>query len=124
MLVDNVRTAHGREGFLPKLMAASAIPLQRKQLDLIQALNRDLAATSGPPDPVDGIIESYELGFRMQGKVPELLDFSRELRKILDAYGVKPGRWKAETGTLVCALFSEDAKQGKPTPPERQRTAT
>ena len=91
MLVDNVRTAHGREGFLPKLMAASAIPLQRKQLDLIQALNRDLAATSGPPDPVDGIIESYELGFRMQGKVPELLDFSRELRKILDAYRVKPG---------------------------------
>ena len=61
MLVDNVRTAHGREGFLPKLMAASAIPLQRKQSDLIQALNRDLAATSGPPDPVDGIIESYRL---------------------------------------------------------------
>ena len=40
---------------------------------------------------VDGIIESYELAFRMQGKVPELLDISREPQAVLDAYGVKPG---------------------------------
>ena len=54
-------------------------------------MNRDLAATPGAPDPVDGIIESYELGFRMQGKVPELLDISKEPQSVLDAYGVKPG---------------------------------
>jgi len=79
------------EGFMPNLQAASAQPLQRRQLDLIQAMNRDLAATSVAPDPVDGIIESYELGFRMQGKVPDLLDISKEPQKVLDAYGVKPG---------------------------------
>ena len=27
---------------------------------------------------MDGVIESYELGFRMQGEVPELLDISKE----------------------------------------------
>ena len=54
-------------------------------------MNRDLAAKPGAPDAVDGIIESYELAFRMQGKVPELLDISREPRKLLDRYGVKPG---------------------------------
>ena len=54
-------------------------------------MNRDLAATPSAPDPVDGIIESYELGFRMQGKVPELLDISKEPQHVLDAYGVKPG---------------------------------
>jgi hypothetical protein len=78
-------------GFLPNLKAASASDLQRKQIDLIQAMNRDLAATPGAPDPVDGVIESFELGFRMQGKVPELLDISKEPQHVLDAYGVKPG---------------------------------
>jgi hypothetical protein len=79
------------QGFLPNLQAASPRALQREQLDLIQAMNRDLAATSGSPDPVDGIIQSYELGFRMQDKVPELLDISKEPQEVLDAYGVKPG---------------------------------
>ena len=78
-------------GHLPNLKAETPHVLQRKQLDLIQAMNRDLAASPGAPDAVDGIIRSYELAFRMQGKVPELLDISKEPRKVLDAYGVKPG---------------------------------
>jgi len=78
-------------GYLPNIKASAASNLQRKQLDLIQSMNRDLAATSGAPDPVSGIIESYELGFRMQSKVPELLDISKEPQHVLDAYGVKAG---------------------------------
>ena len=79
------------QGYLPNLKATSTSNLQRQQLDLIQAMNRDLAATSGAPDPVDGIIESFELGFKMQDKVPELLDISKEPQKVRDAYGVKNG---------------------------------
>lgn len=79
------------QGFVPNLNPSSSEKLQRRQLDLIQAMNRDLAATSGAPDPIDGIIESYELGFRMQGKVPELLDISKEPQHVRDAYGIKPG---------------------------------
>ncbi|MFO0880121.1 MAG: DUF1501 domain-containing protein [Gemmataceae bacterium] len=78
-------------GHLPNLKAATAAGLQRKQLDLIQAMNRDAARQATASDGVDGVIQSYELAFRMQSKVPELLDISREPRKILDAYGVKPG---------------------------------
>src|SRR5262249_57015319 len=65
--------------------------LQSKQLDLIQSMNRALAATAEAPDTVDGIIQSYELGFTMQRKVPELLDISREPTKVKDAYGIKDG---------------------------------
>jgi hypothetical protein len=79
------------QGYLPNLKAQSASDLQRKQLDLLQAMNRDLAASPSAPDAVDGIIESYELAFKMQGKVPELLDLSKEPQRVLDAYGVKPG---------------------------------
>ena len=78
-------------GFLPNLKAATPPPLERQQLDLVQAMNHDLAAQPGAPDPVDGIIQSYELAFRMQDKVPALLDLSREPQNVLDAYGVTPG---------------------------------
>ena len=78
-------------GFVPNLKAQTPLPLQRKQLDLLQSMNRDLAATPGAPDQVEGVIQSYELAFKMQGKVPELLDISREPQKVLDAYGAKPG---------------------------------
>ncbi|WP_165218918.1 DUF1501 domain-containing protein [Aquisphaera insulae] len=78
-------------GYLPNLKAQSPSSLQRKQIDLVQAMNRDLAATPSAPDELEGIISSYELAFRMQGKVPELLDIASEPQAVLDAYGVKPG---------------------------------
>lgn len=79
------------QGYLPNLKPSAKADLQRKQLDLIQSMNREYGQTSGAPDPVDGIIESFELGFRMQDKVPDLLDISKEPQHVLDAYGVKPG---------------------------------
>jgi hypothetical protein len=79
------------QGYLPNLAAQSPPSLQRKQLDLLAAMNRDLAATPGAPDAVEGIIASYEMAFRMQGKIPELLDLSKEPQKVFDRYGVKPG---------------------------------
>lgn len=78
-------------GYLPNLKAPTDRALQRKQLDLIQAMNRDAAALPGAPPEVEGVIQSYELAFKMQGKIPELLDISKESPKVLEAYGVKPG---------------------------------
>jgi len=75
-------------GNLPNLKATSGSSLQRKQLDLIQAMNRDLAATPSAPDQLEGVIQSYELGFKMQSKVADLLDISGEPQKVKDAYGV------------------------------------
>ncbi len=78
-------------GYLPNLKGPTAPALQRKQLDLVQAMNRDLARQSGAPDQVEGIIESYELAFRMQRTVPALLDLAREPKRVRDAYGITPG---------------------------------
>jgi hypothetical protein len=78
-------------GYLPNLKPQTPLSLQRRQIDLIREMNRDLAAVPGGPDAVDGVIESYELAFRMQGRLPELLDVSKEQRRVLDAYGVKSG---------------------------------
>lgn len=84
-------TRLGDMGEMPNLRAQIAGPLQRRQLELIQSMNRDLATSPGAPDQVEGVIQSFELAFRMQSRVPELLDISREPRSVLNAYGVKPG---------------------------------
>lgn len=78
-------------GFLPNVKANTVSTLQRKQIDLLQSMNRDLAGKPGAPDELEGIIQSYELAFKMQDKVPEILDISKEPQHVLDAYGVKPG---------------------------------
>lgn len=78
-------------GYVPDLRAESPLSLQRQQIDLVQKMNRRFGASPGAPDQLDGVIQSYELAFKMQGRVPELLDFSSEPKAVLDAYGVKPG---------------------------------
>lgn len=78
-------------GEMPNLKRKLPSRLQRRKLDLIQAMNADQAALSGAPPELEGLIESYELAFRMQDMVPELLDISREPTAVQEAYGVKPG---------------------------------
>jgi hypothetical protein len=60
--------------------------VQRQQLDLLQAMNRDLLAQTGDPR-VEGIISSYELAFRMQGELPRVMDLSSESKETLKLYG-------------------------------------
>jgi hypothetical protein len=84
-------TAISDQGYMPNIEAATTRDLEREQINLIQDLNHNLAVGSGAPDAVDGVIKSYELAFRMQDTVPGLLDISKEPRKVLDAYGAKPG---------------------------------
>ena len=78
-------------GFLPNIQAATEQKLERRQIDLIQSLNRDAASAPGAPDAIEGLIRSYETGFRMQGVMPELLDIRKEPQHVLDAYGIKDG---------------------------------
>jgi hypothetical protein len=84
-------TAITDQGYMPNITAATAKDLERRQIELIQSLNRDTAAVSGAPDAVEGLIRSYETGFRMQDVVPQLLDIRREPQHVLDAYGVTDG---------------------------------
>lgn len=61
---------------------------QRNQIDLIQELNRQKLVREVHQPDVEGIIESYELAFKMQDVLPKLMDLSGESQKTLDMYGV------------------------------------
>lgn len=62
--------------------------LQRQQLDLVQEMNRELLEQQQRSAELEGIIESYELAFRMQTAIPEVMDLTNETTKTLAAYGV------------------------------------
>jgi hypothetical protein len=62
--------------------------MQRRQLDLVQGINRERLERDSVNVPLEGIIESYELAFRMQSAVPKLMDTSDESAATLAAYGV------------------------------------
>ena len=61
---------------------------QRQQLDFIQSLNKEKLRRDKDQPGVEGVIESYELAFRMQGAMPELMDISNESEETLDMYGI------------------------------------
>ena len=64
---------------------------QRRQLDFIQKLNQQKLAREEQQPGVEGVIESYELAFRMQDTLPDLMDLSGESQKTLGLYGIDGG---------------------------------
>ncbi len=61
---------------------------QRAQLDFIQRLNQEKLSRDQHQPGVEGVIESYELAFRMQAAMPDLMDISDEDESTLDLYGI------------------------------------
>jgi len=59
---------------------------RRALLDDIAALNAQHLSEYGDPE-IDTRIAQYEMAFRMQSSVPELLDFSQETEKTIQRYG-------------------------------------
>ncbi len=60
--------------------------LQRRQLAYLQDLNRDYQSRAPVESQLEGVIESYELAFRMQAHAPGLLDLRGETKATLDLY--------------------------------------
>jgi len=61
--------------------------MQRKTIEALRDLNKDLQDGLGAPE-INSRIAAYELAFRMQSAAPELIDLSGETKETLDLYGV------------------------------------
>lgn len=64
---------------------------QRRQLDLLQALNAEQARRAPGDSELDAVIQSYDLGWRMQMNAPDILDISRETAETQRLYGIDGG---------------------------------
>ncbi len=61
---------------------------QREQIDLIQGMNRDLLDKHPGNQELDGVIQSFELAYRMQSSVPSVLDLNAEDAASRERYGI------------------------------------
>ena len=87
-------------------------------VDAINAINKQSNALVDDPEIATRITQ-YEMAFRMQASVPELMDVSGEGAKTLELYGCQPGdgsfasncllaRRLAERGTRFIQLYHKD----------------
>jgi hypothetical protein len=63
---------------------------QRKQLDLIQALNRDQESSFGEDEYLDGRIQAMETAYRMQFEATDAFDLRAESAAMRAEYGNSP----------------------------------
>jgi len=96
--IGNIRSSHLPGG------------LQRDQLDLIQSLNKELLDRKQVNAELEGVIESYELAFRMQDALPAVLDLSSESQTTLDLYGI--GKGPADNFGRQCLMARRMAEAG------------
>ena len=79
---------------------------QSELLGAVQGLNRIQAQRNIDPE-VQTRISQYEMAFRMQSSVPELMDFSKESKEVLELYGTKGGDGTFGSNCLLARRLAE-----------------
>lgn len=82
--------------------------LRRQTLDALHDLNSLQAEELGHPETLTRIAQ-YELAFRMQMSVPEVMDITKETKETHEAYGAMPG---AASFANNCLLARRLVEQG------------
>ncbi len=80
--------------------------LRRMTLDALRDLNQIEAQRMGNPETITRMSQ-YELAFRMQVSVPEVMDISREPRHVLEDYGAQPGASSLANNILLARRLVE-----------------
>lgn len=80
--------------------------LRRKTLDAIDVLNQVQSQRMGNPE-TQTRISQYELAFRMQVSVPEVMDITQETQTTLDEYGATPGESSLANNCLLARRLVE-----------------
>ncbi len=82
-------------------------PLRRASLDALRDLNEIQERELGHPETTTRIAQ-YELAYRMQASVPEVMDISKEPKEVLEAYGAQPGASSFANNCLLARRLVED----------------
>jgi hypothetical protein len=79
-----------RRGDMPvaDLRGLATSDTQQRKMNLMHRLDQAARERTGPSDAIDAAIANYELAFRMQNAVPELVDLRGESQATRRLYGV------------------------------------
>ena len=86
--------------------AGTSAETQGKLVDAITALDHHRNKSINDPE-TDTRITAYEMAFRMQTSVPDLMDVSKEPQHVLDMYGAKPGDGSYASNCLLARRLAE-----------------
>lgn len=81
--------------------------LRRLSLDALSELNQLQAEELGHPETLTRIAQ-YELAFRMQISVPEVMNINDEPQHVIDSYGAKPGESSFANNCLLARRLVEN----------------
>jgi len=84
--------------------------LQRGQIDFVRQLNRRHLAAFERDRQMEGMIESFEIAFRMQSEAPELFNLATESQATNELYGI--GRNPTDFFGRQCLLARRLAEAG------------
>ncbi|TWT54857.1 hypothetical protein Pla22_25110 [Rubripirellula amarantea] len=79
---------------------------RRTMLDTLNRLNMESHQTYGDPETITRIAQ-YEMAFRMQTAVPEVMDINSEPQHIHDMYGTEPGQESFANNCLLARRLAE-----------------
>jgi hypothetical protein len=81
--------------------------LRRSSLDALRDLNEAASKDFAHPETLTRMAQ-YELAFRMQMSVPEVMDISKESKTTLESYGAQPGASSFANNCLLARRLAED----------------
>jgi hypothetical protein len=79
---------------------------RRRSLDALKELNELQFGSVGDPE-IQTRIAQYELAYRMQTSVPEVMDISKEPKPVHEMYGTKPGQKAFSNNCLLARRLVE-----------------
>ncbi len=85
---------------------------QRSKLDLLGKLDQLTLNQVGVNDQMESAIANYELAFRMQSAVPNLMDLADETPKTLEEYGLNHSYDKTQIFGRMCLLSRRLVERG------------
>jgi hypothetical protein len=80
--------------------------VQKDTVDSVNALNRLGHSALRDPEILTRVAQ-YEMAFRMQASVPDLVDTSKETQQTLDMYGANPGDGSFASNCLLARRLAE-----------------
>ena len=81
--------------------------MRRTSLDALRDLNQLQAEALGDPETLTRIAQ-YELAYRMQASVPDVMNIAQESPETLEAYGAKPGETSLANNCLLARRLVEE----------------
>lgn len=79
---------------------------RRVALDALDDLNQAHLEATGDPE-IATRIAAYEMAYRMQSSVPDLMDIAKEPKEMLDLYGATPGKASFANNCLLARRLVE-----------------